>query len=176
MKIALIGFTGVGKTEIGKILAAHLGLPFRDTDNILEERYGQSVTQLIGQHGVERFRDMETEMLAQLLETDESCVLATGGGTLVRPANRTRLKNKTKTVWLRATADTIWRHVQNKPYVAPLFMTRQDPLVAITVEMNRRRSYYEEAAEIAIGVDGKTPLEIAQEIAADVAAAKNDTP
>lgn len=164
MKIALIGFTGVGKTEIGAALAKHLGIAFCDLDNALEVKHSQTVTELISRHGMESFRDMESETLLELMKTQQSSVVATGGGTLLRPVNRSGLKNNATVIWLQAKPETIWRRVQNKNYVAPLFMTKQDPAAAIVMEMGRRQPNYEEIAQIVISVDGKTPDQIVGEI------------
>ncbi|MBI2070484.1 MAG: shikimate kinase [Elusimicrobia bacterium] len=164
MRISLIGFTGVGKTQIGRVLADRLGSAFFDVDGAIENRTGQSVTELLGKYGVEEFRNLETQVIADLTEKNGSCVIATGGGTLNRPANRTRLKKATRAVWLKAKPETIWHRIQDKPYVAPLFFTRQDPLMAIRAEMSRREPQYEEVAEFAVEIDGKEPEEVAENI------------
>ncbi|MBI4668579.1 MAG: shikimate kinase [Elusimicrobia bacterium] len=163
-KISLIGFTGTGKTEAGGLLAGLLRVEFIDLDKAIEAKQSLSITEIFAKHGVESFRAAESEALSALLEQDKALVVSTGGGTLSRPANRTRLKNMTTAVWLKAKPETIWRRVQGKPYVAPLFFTRPDPLMAIQVELGRRRPHYEEVARLSVQIDGKTPGQVAQEI------------
>ncbi|MEK7287488.1 MAG: shikimate kinase [Elusimicrobiota bacterium] len=164
MNLSLIGFTGTGKTEIGRLLAHRMECEFFDLDETLEAKANQSVSEFLKKYGVEKFRDMETEVLAEILTGAGPFIIATGGGTLIRPANRTRLKNSTTAVWLKAKPETIWSRVQDKPYVAPIFFTRQDPLMAIRIEMSRRELHYEEASHWAIDVDGKAPCAVAEEI------------
>ncbi|MBI4370077.1 MAG: shikimate kinase [Elusimicrobia bacterium] len=164
MKISLVGFTGVGKTQVGRILAESLKIPFYDLDNILEVKTNQSVTEILGKYGIETFRDMESQALAELLNSTESFVIATGGGSLKRPTNRTHLRKNTKAVWLRGQPESIWHRIQDKPYVAPLFFTRQDPLMAIRIEMGSREMYYQEVSDITIDIDGKAPDIVAKEI------------
>lgn len=162
-KIVLIGFIGVGKTAIGRALAALIKSSFFDVDKALEAKAGSSVSEIIAQ-GMERFRDLESDALRELLSHPGSGIVATGGGTLTRPANRTLIKQSGRVVWLKAEPETIWKRVQGKPYVAPLFYTKQDPLMAIRVELGRRERYYQEAAEFSVAVDGKTPEKVAKEI------------
>ena len=164
MKIVLVGFIGVGKTEIGKALALLLGAPFFDVDGELETSHGVSVSEIIAKQGLENFRDTESEALDRIMGQVEDCVVATGGGTLARPANRSKIKQNGLPVWLQAKPETVWARVQNKPYVAPLFYTKQDPLAAIRAEMVRRERYYQEVAKITIAVDGKPPDLVGEEI------------
>ena len=69
MKISLIGFTGVGKTQIGRILAKSLKISFFDLDNILEVKTKRSVSDILGKLGIEKFRDMESQELGELIKS-----------------------------------------------------------------------------------------------------------
>ena len=165
-KVALIGFTGVGKTQVGLALSGLLGFPFFDLDAMLEKKNQMSVSGLIGRLGLERFRDEESAALLAALTQEGSAVIATGAGTLARPGNRSALASRARCAWLRAKPETIWNRIQDKPYVAPLFYTKQDPLQAISVEMAHRERHYREAAACEIAMDGKTPEAAAGEIRA----------
>ena len=85
--IALVGLMGVGKTSVGKRLAAALGLPFRDADHEIELAAGQSVADIFADRGEAEFRDGERRVIARLLD-DPPHVLATGGGAFVQDQTR----------------------------------------------------------------------------------------
>lgn len=97
----LVGFMGVGKTTVGRELAARLGLPFYDLDQMIEERVGQKVAEIFAHSGEGAFRSLETEVLRELLKREPG-VTATGGGTFARPENRTLIRAAGVSVWLDA--------------------------------------------------------------------------
>ena len=142
--------------------------PFYDVDDALEAASGKSVSELMALHGLEGFRDLETKTLREIMDRESGCVLATGGGTLNRPNNRFYVKKFGHVVWLEAKPETIWNRIKHKPYVAPLFYTRNDPLSAIRDELLRKHHYFAQIADIRINVDGKTAHQIAAEISASL--------
>ena len=85
MKVVLIGFRGTGKTTVGRILANRLGLPFYDTDALIEQRAGMPIPEIFRRAGEAHFRALEREVIASL-RTAEG-VIATGGGAVCDPAN-----------------------------------------------------------------------------------------
>ena len=97
---ALVGFMAAGKTTVGRILAAQLHLPFVDTDEILEHRYGVIADQF-HQDGEAAFRARERAVIEELCD-GSSRVLATGGGAFADEANRSRLMSSYLTVYLCA--------------------------------------------------------------------------
>lgn len=85
--IVLVGMPGSGKTTVGKILASNTGLPFYDSDLVLEEKSGRKIPEIIETDGEDVFRQMETEVLSELTKKS-GCIIATGGGAVLKPCNR----------------------------------------------------------------------------------------
>lgn len=92
MKIYLIGFMGSGKSHIARKLANTLNLSFFDTDHELEKYTGKTIPEFITENGIDRFRDMEFQILTNMSSLD-NCVIATGGGIIENPLNQIILKN-----------------------------------------------------------------------------------
>ncbi len=95
----LIGPMGAGKSSIGRRLAEHFGMPCIDLDAAIEARTGASVATIFGIEGEAGFRRRESDMLAELAQR-EGIVLATGGGAVLVPANRTLLRERGFVLWL----------------------------------------------------------------------------
>jgi shikimate kinase len=99
--IVLVGFMGAGKTTVGKLLAAKLGIPFADSDQVIEDRAGKPIRQIFTDAGEPAFRQLEHEVIAGLL-TGEDAVLALGGGAVAHPGTR-RLLAGVPVVYLRVS-------------------------------------------------------------------------
>ncbi|MDH4037813.1 MAG: 3-dehydroquinate synthase [Candidatus Krumholzibacteria bacterium] len=104
--VVLCGFMGTGKTAVGRILAASLGVPFLDTDDMVESETGMSVAEIFSRDGEARFRELESEACASI-NTRGGAVVATGGGILLREENARRLASLGQMVLLRASVDAI---------------------------------------------------------------------
>ncbi|MCA1658815.1 MAG: shikimate kinase, partial [Verrucomicrobiaceae bacterium] len=89
--IVLIGFMGTGKSSTGRVLARLTGLPRFDTDEMVSTRFGLPVPEIFARFGEEKFRDAETEALAQLAE-GAPAIVVTGGGIVLRPENVKKLQ------------------------------------------------------------------------------------
>ncbi len=98
-RVALIGFMGAGKSTVGLILARRLGLEFVDLDQLVARSQGRSIAQIFQTDGEEVFRRMESECLRTLMDRPP-CVLATGGGTPIRPENRDFFLTHARTFYL----------------------------------------------------------------------------
>lgn len=105
--IILIGYRGSGKTTVGRLVAARLGRVFVDADEHLETAAGRTIREIFADEGELGFRDREESTIAELTARPDS-VLATGGGAVLREANRTRLRAAGFVVWLTADATTLW--------------------------------------------------------------------
>jgi len=108
----LIGYRGTGKSTVAALVAQRLGWESIDADALLEQRAGRSIRQIFEADGEELFRTLEAELLAEMC-TRQRIVVATGGGVVVRPENRERLKHAGVVVWLTADAATLWQRLQS---------------------------------------------------------------
>ncbi len=111
--IVLVGLMGVGKTTVGRRLAALLHLPFLDADHEIEEAAGCSVTEIFARFGEPAFRDGERRVIARLLEGPRH-VLATGGGAFMDPRTRAAIKARGISIWLKADVDLLMDRVGRK--------------------------------------------------------------
>jgi shikimate kinase len=117
--IVLVGFMGAGKTTVGRVLARRLGVPFRDSDVVIEDRAGRPIRQIFAEDGEPAFRDLEHKVIADLLDGADS-VLALGGGAVQRADTRDLLKG-IPVVYLRISYDEAMRRVggdQGRPMLA----------------------------------------------------------
>lgn len=111
--IVLVGMMGVGKSSIGRRLAARLDLPFVDADTEIEQAAGMPIPEIFAQHGEPYFRDGEARVIARLL-SGAPMVLATGGGAYMRQATRDIIRHRGVSLWLKADADLILRRVRRR--------------------------------------------------------------
>lgn len=138
--VALVGLMGVGKTTIGKRLAEHFALPFTDADEEIEKAAGRSIADIFAQYGEKGFRDGEQRVIARLLDAPVH-ILATGGGALIHPLTRERLKAKAITVWLKTDLKVLARRVANRPH-RPLLKDR-NPMDVLKDHVKTRYPFYE---------------------------------
>lgn len=108
-RVSLVGLPGVGKSTIGRRLAKHLGIPFSDCDSLIERRLGEPIASFFEREGEAAFRDAEQELLREVIESSAAhgAVIATGGGVVLREANRRLLRERTVCVWLDAQPETL---------------------------------------------------------------------
>ena len=140
--LALVGLMGVGKTSIGRRLAALVDMPFRDADEEIERAAGRAIREIFAERGESAFRDGERRVIARLLE-DPPHVLATGGGAFVHPDTRALIREKAISIWLRADLSLLARRISRKD-TRPLLIGR-DPLEVLTAQAEARYPAYAEA-------------------------------
>lgn len=111
--IVLIGFMGCGKSTVGKKLANAFSYEFADTDALIEEAYGKTISKMFEEDGEEYFRNAETELLKKLTTDAEGMILATGGGMPMREENAALLREIGTVIFLEAKIETILERLQN---------------------------------------------------------------
>ena len=140
--VVLVGLMGVGKSSVGRRLAAALDLPFRDADNEVEAAAGRSISEIFAELGESAFRDGERRVIGRLLD-EPPHVLATGGGAFVNPETRVLIKSKAIAVWLKADLELLARRVGRKEG-RPLLKGR-DPMDVLREHASLRYPAYGEA-------------------------------
>ncbi|MEE3470686.1 MAG: shikimate dehydrogenase [Butyrivibrio hungatei] len=165
--IILEGFMGSGKSTVSELISDKLELELIDTDEAIEEAEGRKISEIFEQDGEEAFRDMETELMEMVIsEHMRETVISLGGGLPVREKNRELLKRAGKVVYLRTSPETVYDRLKGDE-TRPLLKS-EDPLARIKELQDERGKIYEEAADIIVDTDGKTPVEVADEIIAAI--------
>lgn len=159
--VVIIGPPGAGKSTVGAMAAAALGLDFRDTDDLVEAAAGASVAEIFLDHGEGRFRELERAAVATSL-TEHDGVLAVGGGAVVDPAARAALRNAYVVFLDVALGDGVRR--VGLDVARPLLL--DSPRRMLRRLMEERRAYYDEVASVRIDTTGRTPEDVAAEVAA----------
>ena len=157
MAKVLLGFMGAGKSTI----ARGLDPDFVDIDALLEERLGMPIARFFEEKGEAAFRQVESEILADLLKTDQ--VVSTGGGIVISPRNRALLKQNPDNIYLKADFETLYQRISaDEDNQRPLFLKNsKEELLAI---FNERQAWYEEVASQIVDVSRLSPEEIIEEL------------
>jgi shikimate kinase len=145
--ISLIGLPGSGKSSVGRQLARRLQLPFSDSDHVIEQQLGCSIREYFEREGEERFRDVEESVIDQLTQGGPG-VLSTGGGVILRQANRLRLRQHGQVVYLNSSPDVLFRrlrHDVNRP-----LLQVADPLNRLRDMHTLRDPLYRETAHFVV--------------------------
>jgi shikimate kinase len=143
----LIGLPGSGKTTVGRQLARRLQLPFFDSDHEIEKRVGCSIREFFARAGELHFRDLEQQVLDELSQ-GPAMVLSTGGGAVLRQANRQHLHERGRVVYLKSTPEELFRrlrHDTNRPLLQVV-----DPLAKLRSLFEERDPLYKETAHFVL--------------------------
>ena len=157
MAKVLLGFMGAGKSTIARGLNPN----YLDMDALIEKRLGMSIVNFFAEKGEAAFRQVESEVLADLLQTDQ--VVSTGGGVVISQRNRNLLKTNSDNIYLKADFETLYQRIAaDKDNQRPLFLNNsKEGLAAILQE---RQACYEEVASRVLDVTKLSPEEIIAEL------------
>jgi shikimate kinase len=154
-KIYLVGFMAAGKTTVARALAARLGWPAEDLDELIEARERRTVADIFARSGEPYFRTLEREILRLLLPL-RHVVVATGGGTFMDPDNRAAINMDGVSIWLdvpfeevlaRLPADGRRPMAADRTQMERLFAMRQTAYANARVRIDARGAHPEEVAE-----------------------------
>lgn len=161
MELILIGFMGSGKTTISRMLGKMLNTSVTDLDDEIVRRAGMTIPDIFAKNGEEYFRQLEHDTLADIIKSDQG-ILATGGGTPMRPDNLTILKDtSTPVVLLKASAMETLRRIGGESG-RPLAKSLDEKGIANL--QAQRQVNYDACADLTIKTDGLSPAAIAEEI------------
>ena len=157
MAKVLLGFMGAGKSTIARELDPN----YIDMDVLIEKRLGMSIAEFFAEKGEDAFRQIESEVLAELLKTEQ--VVSTGGGVVISQRNRDLLKTNSDNIYLKADFETLYQRISaDNNNQRPLFLSKtKEELQKIFQE---RESWYEEIASKVVDVTRLSPEEIAEEL------------
>ncbi|MFI5305066.1 MAG: 3-dehydroquinate synthase [Nitrospiria bacterium] len=159
--IVLVGFMGVGKTTLGKLLATETGLVFLDTDRLIEKKENASVSEIFEKRGEPYFRRIEKEVIKEISQKKGEFIIATGGGALLDPENEKNLKQRGVLICLRASPEEILKRIR-KEEMRPLL---KSGLRLETIKnLLRQRAKRYRNADATVETDHMTPNEILIEI------------
>jgi shikimate kinase len=159
----LTGMMGSGKSVTGKCLAQYAGYSFVDLDERIQEKLGRSINEIFENEGEGFFREQETAALKETAAAG-NCVVATGGGAVLRPENIEMMKRSGKIIFLETSLGVLWERVKTKKD-RPL-LKGQDPLKNLEKIFSDRRAAYEKSADLKVNSDGKTAEAVAHDIMA----------
>lgn len=159
-RAVLVGPPGAGKTTVGELLAERLGVAFRDVDADIEAAAGKPISEIFIDEGEEHFRALERAAIAAVLGEFDG-VLALGGGAVLAEETRKRLAGHTVVYLSVEFADAVSRVGlgAGRPLLA------MNPRATLKYLLDQRRPLYEEVASVTVVTDGRTPEEIAEELA-----------
>lgn len=159
--IVLVGLMGAGKSTIGRLLATHLGMPFKDSDHEIEARTGADIAWIFDKEGEAGFREREAAVLDDLL-AQGPLVLATGGGIVMSKLNRKRLVASSDVIYLKASPDVLMARVK-KDKKRPLLQV-DNPAQVMDQLFNLRDPLYQEVADHTVITGTRSAKSVINEI------------
>jgi shikimate kinase len=159
--IVVIGMMGAGKSSVGRCLQRRTGLACLDIDERVAAEFGMLIPQIFEEHGEEKFRNAETELLRKL-SPDRPAIIVTGGGIVLRKENVDLLKQLGTVVWLGADEATLFERASRRND-RPL-LQRENPRAVFSKLFRERESLYAAAADLRVDTSTKTHDEVAETI------------
>ena len=158
--VALIGFMGVGKSSVGRMVANQLRFDFVDTDDLIEKRAGKSITTIFAEQGEAAFRELERQLVAEMSGWRHH-VIATGGGLAANLENLASLKQHALVVCLWATPEAIFVRVRHQSH-RPL-LRHENPLEKIRTLLAERAPVYKQA-DVLINTAWRSQVEVTAQV------------
>jgi shikimate kinase len=162
MNLILIGYRGTGKSVVGRIVAQRLKMDYVGMDARIVERAGISIPEIVERHGWPGFRDLESELAAELARQD-NLVVDTGGGVIERSENIAALKASGRIVWLTASVETIVARIQDDTQ-RPALVAGKTFIEEVAEVLEARTSKYQNASQYQIATDELSPEQVADKI------------
>jgi shikimate kinase len=163
VSLYLVGMMGAGKTTVGRELATYLGYRFVDTDAVISQVTGKSITQLFADVGEEAFRQLESQVLAEV-SAYTNLVIATGGGIVLRRENWSYLHHGL-VVWLDVPVELLYARLAADT-TRPLLQDA-DPLEKLRILLEQRQPLYKQA-DLQITVTNDTPQQLATRVLEEI--------
>ena len=155
MNIALVGYRGVGKSVVGKLLAERLGMRYVCTDEEIIKKMGIGIPEIVLKHGWSAFRDLEVAM-TQDLSGQNGVIIDTGGGVIERQENIDQLRDNTVVFWLRASVETISSRIKDCT-ARPALTAGKSFLEEVADVLAVREPKYQETSHYEIDSNGTDP-------------------
>lgn len=165
MIISLVGYMGSGKTHISKILSEKLNFKFIDLDKEIFQRSKLTISEIFEKKGELYFRKLERETLEEILATEKDIVLSLGGGTPVYYNNMEIINNNSKSIFLKASINTLSERLSKQKEKRPLIarISDEDLPEFIAKHLFERNQFYSKA-QFSITTDNQEPEDIVDEI------------
>ena len=171
MNIFLIGYRATGKSTVARNIAASLGLKCVDSDALIVQAAGMTITEIFARETEEGFRERESEVVAKIALGDNQ-VVALGGGAVLRSENRAAICNQGRIVWLQASVDSVCARLREDSQTKSQRpqLTSHDLYDEVSELMERRRGVYADIADFAVDTELLDAAEVALEVIATLSA------
>ncbi|WP_165250002.1 shikimate kinase [Paludisphaera soli] len=161
--LALVGYRGTGKSTVGRLLAERTGRTFVDVDDAIVARAGRTIRAIFEESGEPAFREIEEAVVRDLIAAHPDGILGTGGGTIVREANRRAIRGHGFVAWLQADADELARRLEADSATRETrpSLTSKGALAEIAEVLEYRTPFYREVAHLVVDAQSRGPAEVA---------------
>ena len=162
--IALTGLMGTGKSTIGKILASQLNLPFYDSDKEIEKKFDSKISTIFSTYGEKSFRANERSVISRLL-SKKTCVIATGGGSVLDTKSQQLLSAQTITIWLYTSLEILEKRLinsRNRP-----LLKNKNILEALKL-LSKERNHIYSKSDISVDTGINPPKKIVEQIISEL--------
>ena len=158
MNIILIGMMGSGKSSVAKVIAQRMQLKLVDTDAMIEEMQGLSISKIFDLYGEKHFRDLEMNLIERLRSVEDA-VISTGGGIVTNPLNTIILKELGQVIYLKGSLKQLSSNLEGQTLNRPML---KDHTLDVLIKV--REPLYSSTAHFVVNIDDKTDVEVAEEI------------